>query len=80
MFFKFEHKNKPNDTSKKDLILKVDKNRCPQDHVCPAMRVCPVGALSQKGFSLPVVDHSKCLLCGKCVKFCPKKALILEPK
>ena len=58
------------------LILK--KENCPQNHKCPAIKVCPVGALSQVGFNAPIIDYNKCTKCGKCSNFCPKKALILE--
>lgn len=60
----------------KKLIVKED--RCPQNHSCPSVKVCPVNALSQKGFNAPDVDNDKCIKCGKCVNFCPKKALVLE--
>lgn len=62
----------------KDSMLVVKTNRCPQNHNCPAVRVCPVGALSQSGYDAPVVDMSKCIKCSKCVKFCPMRALVLE--
>lgn len=62
----------------KDRTLVVKKNHCPQNHPCPSVKVCPVGALSQKGVNAPVVDMEKCIKCGKCVKFCPKRALALE--
>lgn len=29
--------------------LKIIIDNCPQNHKCPAVNVCPVGALSQKG-------------------------------
>lgn len=61
-----------------DKTLVVKTSRCPQNHVCPSMRVCPVGALSQKGYKAPTVDKNKCIKCGKCVKFCPMRALALE--
>lgn len=57
--------------------LTVIKERCPQNHPCPSVRVCPVGALSQNGFNAPTVDYDKCISCGKCSNFCPKKALVL---
>lgn len=60
----------------KKLVVKL--NRCPQNHPCPSVRVCPVNALSQIGVKAPDVDLDKCISCGKCVKFCPKKALVLE--
>ena len=58
--------------------LKVINERCPKNHKCPAVKVCPVNALSQKGFDAPIVDYDKCIKCGKCANFCPKKALVLE--
>ena len=58
--------------------LGVIVESCPQSHPCPSVSVCPVGALSQEGFHAPTVDHDKCVRCGKCVSFCPKRALILE--
>lgn len=51
--------------------ISVAKHRCPQNHRCPSVRVCPVGALSQEGVAAPVVDHSKCTGCMKCVRYCP---------
>lgn len=59
-------------------ILVVKATRCPQNHPCPSVKVCPIGALSQKGYAAPDVDDEKCIQCGKCVKFCPKQALVLE--
>ena len=60
----------------KQLIVK--KERCPQNHPCPSIRVCPTKALSQVGYKAPEVDQEKCIQCGKCVKFCPMRALVLE--
>lgn len=61
-----------------NAILKVKAHRCPQNHPCPSVRVCPVGALSQEGFAAPTVNQEKCIKCGKCVRYCPMKALVLE--
>lgn len=58
--------------------LTVVRERCPQSHHCPSVRICPVGALRQEGFSAPMVDLEICIRCGKCVKACPKKVLVLE--
>lgn len=58
--------------------LKIIIENCPQNHKCPAVNVCPVGALSLEGFSAPKIDYGKCIKCGKCSNFCPKKALMLE--
>ena len=30
--------------------LKIIVENCPQNHKCPAVNVCPVGALTQKDF------------------------------
>ncbi len=60
------------------MKLKVIKTRCPQDHKCPAIEVCPVDALSQKTVEAPTVDLEKCIECGKCVDVCPSGALILS--
>lgn len=62
---------------KKNTIV-VKTNRCPQNHSCPSVKVCPVGALSQKGYAAPEADMNKCIRCGKCVKFCPMQALVLQ--
>ena len=59
-------------------ILNIKKDNCPQNHPCPAVKVCPVNALSQTDHNAPVVDRDKCIRCGKCPQFCPKKALVLE--
>ena len=60
--------------------LKIIINNCPQNHKCPVVKVCPVGALSQEGFKAPEINYDKCIKCGKCSNFCPKKALVLEKK
>ena len=69
--------NKQEDTSLEDKTLSINKNRCPQNHACPSVRVCPVGALSQSGYSAPKVDMKKCIKCGKCVRSCPMRAINL---
>ena len=60
----------------KTLVVKTA--RCPQNHPCPSVKVCPVGALTQKGFNAPNVDLNTCIKCGKCSNFCPMGALVLE--
>jgi len=42
-------------------------------------RVCPVGAIFVGKNGLPVVDRTKCISCGKCVKECPKKIIRIVP-
>ena len=57
------------------MKLIVNARRCPQNHRCPAIPVCPKGAISQQGpFSLPVIDDEKCIVCGKCMRYCPMGA------
>lgn len=58
--------------------LLVKETRCPQNHPCPSVRICPAGAMTQEGFRAPQVDAEKCVACGKCVKTCPMRALVLE--
>ena len=40
--------------------------------------VCPFGAIFLNENNIPVVNGSKCTACGKCLKACPKKIIILE--
>lgn len=58
--------------------LKIIINNCPQNYKCPAVNVCPVRALLQEVFNAPKIDYNKCIKCGKCSNFCPKKVLVLE--
>ena len=60
------------------MKLVIIKERCPQNHPCPSVKVCPVGALKQKNFDAPEVDDETCVRCGKCVKTCPMGALVIE--
>ncbi|MCL2318084.1 MAG: 4Fe-4S binding protein [Methanomassiliicoccaceae archaeon] len=53
----------------------VNKNKCPQDHKCPAIKICAQKAISQATItSLPQIDPELCVMCRKCQKFCPKRA------
>jgi ferredoxin len=78
MFHKNTNNTGLNETKTSEKILAVNKMRCPQNHPCPSIPVCPVGALKQTGYSAPVVDQEKCIRCGKCVSFCPMRALALQ--
>ena len=57
------------------MAVNVSKSRCPQNHACPAVRVCPTGALKQTGKAAPEVLAELCTDCGRCVAFCPMGAL-----
>jgi len=48
----------------------VHKEQCPQDHPCPVVGVCPVGAISQNDYDAPMIDQEKCIACGMCVQYC----------
>lgn len=57
------------------MELKVLKSHCPQNHPCPAVRVCPVNAIKQVGFNAPTIDMDKCVKCKKCIRYCPMGAI-----
>lgn len=52
-------------------MIVVDPKKCPQDHRCPILPRCRVGAISQKETGLPTVDPEKCIDCGVCITGCP---------
>ena len=58
------------------MTLTVNIPRCPQNHPCPMVRTCPVGAITQQGFKAPTIDQEKCIQCGKCLRGCPMGAFI----
>ena len=43
------------------MSIIISKAICPQDHTCPAIRICPVAAITQKGFELPRIEQEKCI-------------------
>lgn len=57
------------------MALTVNALLCPQNHRCPMIGICPVGAISQVGNALPQIDPKKCIECGKCVKHCGMQAV-----
>lgn len=59
------------------MRLVIYESKCPQDHPCSAVTVCPIGALRQEGFVAPTVDEKICTKCGKCAKRCPRGTLVL---
>jgi Fe-S-cluster-containing hydrogenase component 2 len=56
-------------------MIKIDPALCPQNHHCPAIKVCPAKAITQQGNGLPAVDPDQCTLCLTCVDFCPMGAI-----
>ena len=58
----------------------VNPQKCPQNHSCPSIAVCPKNAITQRDTrSLPTIDDAKCIVCGKCIRFCPKNAFEKVP-
>ena len=55
-------------------MIKILKEKCPKDHICPMINLCNQKAVSQKGFDAPIIDHKKCIGCMVCVQRCPYKA------
>lgn len=60
------------------MALTVDALKCPQNHRCPLIPICPAGAITQAGNALPLIDPEKCIECGKCVKHCGMQAVYKE--
>lgn len=63
-------------------IAVINENVCDKSPFCPVKRVCPVKAVTQdvKFFAagVPVVDPEKCIGCGKCVNYCPMRAVSMQ--
>lgn len=53
------------------MSVSIIKELCPQNHPCPAVKICPVDALTQIGNAAPEVDAEACIDCGKCSETCP---------
>jgi len=52
-------------------MIRIRAELCPQNHRCPSLRVCPTGAIVQRGYGAPEIDESKCTHCCRCVRTCP---------
>lgn len=57
------------------MSLHVDAAICPQNHRCPLIKICPVQAISQDGYGLPLIDENKCIECARCLRSCPMHAI-----
>lgn len=64
-----------NDFTINKIMIRVDKEICPHNHVCPLMKLCPVDAITQDAEGYPVIDYDLCIECGTCVENCPKQAM-----
>jgi len=38
---------------------------------CPRKAISLIGSINKAGYSTPVVDEEKCILCGICYNVCP---------
>ncbi len=47
------------------MALVINKNRCPQNHSCPLLNICPEGAISKEGYILYRIDFTKSTECVK---------------
>jgi Fe-S-cluster-containing hydrogenase component 2 len=53
-------------------MIAVNEHACPQNHPCPAVGSCPVGAIIQDDiFSAPYIDRELCTECSACAEICP---------
>jgi ferredoxin len=57
------------------MAITVNASRCPQNHRCPLLSVCPAEAITQERYGLPVIDKTKCAECGICTTGCPMGAV-----
>jgi len=58
----------------------IDPADCDGSPFCPVKRVCPQKAVAAKGGGfggVVEVDAEKCTGCGKCVEFCPHRAVAM---
>ena len=67
-------------TNKKAVL---NKSQCDHSPLCPAKRVCGLGAITQKTKWLiiadyPEINQDKCVGCGRCVDFCPHRAIKMK--
>ncbi len=57
-------------------MITIDKKQMSTESQMPLdSSNVPVGAISQNGFELPIINQGLCVECGKCIKFCPRKAI-----
>jgi ferredoxin len=59
-------------------VPSVIPRRCPQNHPCPLVPLCPTGAISQKGYAAPRIELDKCIECGACSVSCAYGAVRLD--
>ena len=58
-------------------MIQVNVQACPQNHPCPAVHSCPVGAIIQNDiYTAPRIDDELCTDCGACTKACRVFSLV----
>lgn len=60
-------------------MIQVVESMCPQNHPCPVVNVCPLGAITQQGFRAPEVDNEVCTECGLCTRYCMAFRMVETP-
>ncbi|MBS7525657.1 4Fe-4S binding protein [Fusibacter paucivorans] len=58
-------------------VAVIDANRCDRSPFCPVKRVCPVNAVKANMYGVPEVNQSECIGCGKCLRYCPMRAVTM---
>lgn len=58
------------------MKLVVKEERCPKNHFCPVINVCPKQAIVQKSpFDAPLIEDENCSECGICTNYCAYGAI-----
>ena len=60
------------------MAMIIDAVKCPQNHVCPLIKICPLEAISQNGIGLPEIDSDVCVECGECAVHCGMQAIYAD--
>jgi Fe-S-cluster-containing hydrogenase component 2 len=61
------------------MPVSINFKICDNAAECGGIEVCPTGALSySEEKQTIVIDNSKCISCGKCMKACPMQAIFVS--
>lgn len=58
-----------------DLRAVIDPEKCDKSPGCPARAACPAQAIEREDDDDPYFVNPYCQGCGKCLVFCPRKAI-----
>ncbi|ADG82043.1 4Fe-4S ferredoxin [Thermincola ferriacetica] len=53
----------------------IDAEKCDRSPWCPVKRVCPANAVEREDDNDPYFVNAYCQGCGKCVQYCPRRAV-----